>query len=143
MVRTRKPTQRVSHSDEHIRAAVHTVLDGKLPLRTVADDYGITKSTLSRYVLKTKEATKQGESAAMVSYQPRFNHAKVFDDQQESALTTYLLTASKMHSGLTRKMLMEFAYDYARLNNLTYPMNWDTNKKAGLFLHLLLLVYCV
>lgn len=131
MVRNPKTTQRVSHSDEHIRAAVQAVIDRKLSLRAVAEEYQITKSTLSRYVAKAKNATDHGEVAANVTYQPRFNHAKVFDEPQETSLTEYLLTASKMHAGLTKRMLREFAYEYAKLNRITYPTTWDTNKIAG------------
>lgn len=138
-VRNPKPTQRVSHSDEQIRAAVQAVIDRKLSLRTVAEDYGITKSTLSRYVMKAKGAIVQGEATALVIHQPKFNHAKVFDDEQERSLSEYLLTASKMHAGMTRKMLMEFAYEYAKINRPTYPTTWDTNKQAGLSPHPVLL----
>ena len=132
MVRNRKPIQRISHSDEHIRAAVEAVIDKKLSLRTAAEDYQLSKSTLSRYVMKAKCAIQNGEAAATVTYQPRNDHAKIFHDSQEKSLVEYLLTASKMHAGLTRKMLMGFAYEYAKINRLTYPATWDTNKQAGL-----------
>ena len=58
MVRIRKLIQRVFYSDEYIRVVVYMVLDGKLLLRIVVDDYGIIKFIFFRYVLKKKKGGK-------------------------------------------------------------------------------------
>jgi len=141
MVRNRKPTERITHADEQIRAAVRAVTERKLSLRAASVDYNISKSSLARYVTKAREAIIQGEAITAISYQPRYNHAKVFNDDQERALSEYLLVASKMHAGLTRKMLMELAFEYAKMNQFIYPTSWDTNSQAGLFIFSILRYY--
>ncbi|XP_072392377.1 uncharacterized protein [Diabrotica undecimpunctata] len=50
----------------------------------------------------------------------------------ENELESYLITASKIHHGLTRKDTLGLAYQLAVRNGLKIPKNWDTNNSAGI-----------
>jgi len=56
----------------------------------------------------------------------------VFTEEQENSLKEYIITASKMHQGKTKKMVREFAYDYAKTLNSKRPVPWDKTEMAGM-----------
>ncbi|CAH2106523.1 unnamed protein product [Euphydryas editha] len=69
---------------------------------------------------------KKGSSTAQLG---RFR--KVFNDEQEGDLRTYLYDMDSVFYGLTREDFKTLVFEYAKRNNVTYPPSWDKNKKAG------------
>ena len=135
MVRNRIPSTK-SHTDDTVFAtAIKEVVDGTLSLRAAADTFAIPKSTLARDVTKYRNAAKtvgNGEAATNISYQPNWNNRQVFTGEQESLLKEYLIEAAKHHAGLTKKMVRELSYEYAKTIGRKYPLTWDTNSTAGI-----------
>lgn len=128
MVRNRKPTGRVRHSDEEILHAVRKVVNKELTIREAADSINISKSTLARAVLKYK----QSPESTTLTFQPNHGHQIVFTPKEESLLTEYILDASKFHCGLSKKMVREFAFEYATKCDITCPSTWKENCMAGM-----------
>lgn len=126
MVRNRKTSAKGKIADSVFELAIKEVIDGKLSLRAASESYVIPKSTLARAVTKRRKA---GE--ASVTYQPRWDNRRVFSTEHEVMLESYLVEGAKHHAGLTKVMMRQFAYEYAKKLNLKYPSLWDKNEKAG------------
>lgn len=129
MVRNRKPTRRNAVSDAVIRNAVDSVMNKEMSLRQASEMNGISKSRLARAVIKSKNAAKDGLSIS--TFQPQHHHRMVFNTNQEDMLMSYILEASKIHQGMTKKSVRRFAYEYAKHLKLSYPDSWDPNETAG------------
>lgn len=136
MVRNRKPSSRVRHSDEEILQAVTKVINKELTIREAADSINISKSTLARAVIKYK----QSPEATTVTFQPNHGHQVVFTPKEETMLKNYILDASKFHCGLTKKMVQEFAFDYAKKIDRKFPPTWEENRMAGM-LDIIIILY--
>ena len=94
MARTpKRKTQRANYTPESIHAAVMRVRQHGEKIRKVADDSGIDKSTLSRYVKKYADGIP-----VKCGY---WGNRRVFSDDQEIELVNYLVTSCKMYYGLT------------------------------------------
>ena len=85
--------------------AVMLVRDG-IPVRKAADAKGISKSALSRYVLKYRV-----DPTAVLT--PNYTHSQIFTQEQEQSLEEYLITCSQMFHGLTPKKVRCLAYEMA------------------------------
>lgn len=46
-------------------------------------------------------------------------------------LVDYIITAPKMHYGLTKSQVRELAFQFAQVNERKIPEAWKTNKRAG------------
>ena len=133
MVRKAKETKRARRSDHDINIAVEKVINREMSIREAAEEVGMTKSTLARAVMKKRKADKEGET--ILTYQPKHNHQQVFKDELEKMLMEYILTASKVHQGMTNTAVRRFAYEYAKHLELKYPSTWDKNEMAGGWSH--------
>ena len=129
MVRNRAPTKRNRPDDTNIHDAVQSVINKTLTLRMAAESVGMTKSTLARAVDKARKAQECGDTVA--TFQPRHGQPRIFNDREESLLVDYVIKASKLHSGLTKKMVREFAHEYACHLNRKQPENWKRDNMAG------------
>ncbi|XP_067939990.1 uncharacterized protein [Watersipora subatra] len=126
MVRKRKTSAKGKIADSVFELAIKEVIDGKLSLRAASESYVIPKSTLARAVTKRRKA-----GDASVTYQPRWDNRRVFSTEHEVMLESYLVEGAKHHACLTKVMMRQFAYEYAKKLNLKYPILWDKNEKAG------------
>lgn len=129
MVRNKKTCTRVKKSDADIASAVEKVITKEMTIREAADNIGMNKSTLARAVSKKRVADKEGREVE--TFQPNHGHNLVFSTQQEAMLLEYILHASKLHQGMTKKSVQKFAHEYAKHLEIKYPSSWDTNEMAG------------
>lgn len=128
MVRNRKEKIATFNQENMKRAVLNVVING-VSIRKAAQNEGIVPMTLKRYVDKYKNASEVDR----VNYRftPNYEVNQVFSKELEEQLREYLLTACRMHHGLTRKNVMSLAYELAKNNSLKYPGNWDKNQEAG------------
>lgn len=108
---------------EAMLQAVLMVIEGK-SLRKVAEEKGVSKSALSRYVIKYRH-----DSAAVLS--PNYQHSQVFSSEMENSLKEYLLTCSQMFYGLTPNNVRKLAYEMACRNGIQVPEKWNEKQLAG------------
>lgn len=123
MPRSKTGVKREKFNEEKLRGiseAVDAVKKG-MALRTASKTYQIPRTTLRR-ALNKAETYKSYSNCAV---------KKMFTEQEESELSKYLQTASKMHYGLSRTDLMKFVYEYAVAIGRKIPESWETNKSAG------------
>lgn len=133
----KKKTSRTVPSIDVIQEAIREVIEDKEKLRQTAIKYGISKSSLSRYVLN-RDSLPGADGRS--NYQSKHSSNQIFTTQEEQLLVEYVLTLSRMHYGLSKTMTRELAYQFAIANKKKIPQNWDSNKLAGLdwlrgFLH--------
>jgi transposase-like protein len=127
MVRVyKKKTDRDPIPASLMQSAVKQVIEKGFSVRSVANDLGIPRTTLLRYVQEGKKKGTESEG----NFSKTLATRKVFSADQERSLKEYLVLASK-HHGLTKKLTRELAWEYAKRNGCTYPPTWDTNKCAG------------
>lgn len=117
---------RRSIPSEIMMQACKEVVEGKNTVRASAKKYDIDKTTLSRYVSKFRSNPEDKDSLTS-DYQKR----KIFSNEEETLLKDYLLKASKLHYGLTRKNVCQLAYEFAAANNKEVPQSWDVKRSAG------------
>lgn len=106
-----------------MKAAVEQVLSGR-PVRTVAREASVDRMTLKRYVAKMLFNPS-------TLCRPQFVTKQVFSYDEETALSDYLLQASKLHYGLSTKTTRQLAYQFAVLLAKEVPKSWEDNKCAG------------
>ena len=96
--------------------AVEKVISEK-SVRAVAEETGLKKSTLNRYVLATqKPAATDNSSSDGVSFKPNYDNPTVFTDEPEKMLADYCLTASRLHYGLSPKECCKLAHEFGVTN---------------------------
>jgi len=103
--------------------AVREVQNGT-SVRKVSMEKGISKSALSRYVIKFR----QDESTILA---PNYRHSQIFNAKEENLLEEYLLTCSAMFHGLTPNNVRRLAYEMACRNNIQMPAKWSETQEAG------------
>lgn len=115
-------------SSDRMAAAASSVVSKEKSLNEAALEFGIPKTTLFRYVAKLKYTNND---ASKVRFCPNYAVNRVLNDEDESMLADYLLTASKLHYGLTPKASRELAFEFAQTNNKPVPSSWVLNQTAG------------
>ncbi|XP_041374917.1 uncharacterized protein LOC121387774 [Gigantopelta aegis] len=106
-----------------LKAVKEVIEDGKT-IRKTANDYGLSRSALCRYVKKYKTNPD-------CSLTPNYKHSNVFTHEKEQMLVDYLQMASKMFFGLTPIKTRQLAYEMAERNGLKMPDQWKDKKLAG------------
>lgn len=119
--------KRIRKSPEDIEAAVKTVIEKNMSVRSVAEAYGIGKSYLARLVLKAKSLPQVSD----FTHAPDIGNRRVFSKAEEELLCQYLKTASKMAYGLTAVQTRQLAFDYAKSLNKEIPPTWQSREKGG------------
>ena len=89
--------------------AANLVINGRLTLRKASKQFGISKSTLSRHIIKHKK--KENYEDEDFKYEVKYDTQKIFDHVQEKEITKYLQTAANMHYGLTVKEVRQLAFN--------------------------------
>src|SRR5258705_5718589 len=87
--------------------------------------YHILWIIICRYVRKNK-----GSPQARLT--PNYANRKIFSEEQEQALESYLVTCAKMFYGLTIIDCRKLAFEMAIKNNLATPPNWNEKKMSGI-----------
>lgn len=105
--------------DPNVRQTAINLCKSGESVKSTTKKYGLAYATLYRHVKSGSVAPKLGR------FRP------VFTEDQEVELTTYLKNKDNVFFGLTREECKNLAFTYAKNNNLKYPKNWDTYKKAG------------
>lgn len=107
-----------------LQNAANAVRNNNISLRTASKDFEVSRSTLKRYLIKLDQN---------VPYESFKNCAvrKIFLDAEEKSLCEYIVAASHMHYGLTRRDLQILAYDFAKINNKSIPASWENKGRAG------------
>jgi len=128
MVRTYiKKTDRGQVHEDVFRQAADEVASKQNSLRKAAEKYDINFMTLQRYI-KKKSKPKLGKNCTLLGYaKPR----QVFSDELEASLSIYLVHCSRIYYGLTPSDVKKLAYEYAKLNNVSFPENWNKFKEAS------------
>lgn len=93
-------------------------------IRKTAAKFGLCHTTLLRYIKKNEGREKE-------ILEPNYAVNKVFNADLEKQLKEYLVTASKMHFGLTKVQAKELAYELAVANNCKFPKSWSEKQAAG------------
>jgi hypothetical protein len=117
------------HSPAVVAEAVNLVINEGKAVRQVSKDLKVPRTTLQRYVAATKT---NNELQQDTNFDKGSTKNRVFTDDLEKQLESYLLEASRQLHGLTRADLQLLAYEYAQKNKCRYPRSWDTKEKAGL-----------
>ena len=107
-----------------MKTAASEVVDNSRTVRTVAAEFSIPRSTLSRYVSRYREDPE-------ARMEPAYRHSQVFTAEQEGQLKEYLLRCSEMFDGLTTVQARELAFEMAEANGVTMD-KWKENGIAGI-----------
>ncbi len=128
MVRSRtRKTDIGKTSSEDMLAASKAVINRDMSLSEAAKQYEIAKSTLHGYVTRLRNTGDE----SVVRFAPNYSCRQVFSQHEESLLVDYLITASKLHHGLSMIDTRSLAFEFAQANNITVPGNWILEQKAG------------
>ena len=126
MIMPRQYKRKTDHglaSHDIMLQGVQLVIGG-MPVRKAAEQQGVSKSALCRYVMKYR-----GNPAVVLT--PNYRHSQVFSMEQEDTLAEYLDTSSQMFHGLTPKLVRKLAYEMVCINKLHMPKKWAEEKQAG------------
>lgn len=124
MPRSKQNIKRKCPNTDALQAAARAIQNDNISVRTASKNFEVSRSTLKRYL------TKLNQNIPYKSYE---NCAvrKVFSEDEEKSLCEYVITASQMHYGLTRRDLQVLAYDFAKANNKRIPVSWENKQRAG------------
>lgn len=128
MPRSKIGIKRDKLCSDTLTAAVNDVNSG-MSLRKAAAKYGVKKSTIAKYKNLYKEVDIDKNPLEILKNDVK----KVFEPEEEVALSKYLTKAAHLHMGLGLKQIQELAYEFAvakKKSNI--PESWHKNKKAGI-----------
>lgn len=114
--RVRK-TNRGNIPQETYEEAANKVLNDHVSIRAASNQYGICHVSLHRYVKSLRNNAQPN-----VGYRA---HNKVFSVEQETELGRYVQNAAKLYFGLSTRDMRKLAYQFASVNELKHPTNWD------------------
>lgn len=126
MPRSKTGARRQKFSKESLNNAIKAIKDGR-SLRDAAVEFSISKSTLWNYFKANKLS---GNETVNVSLRKN-DTDKVFTEEQEEELATYLDKAARLHYGLSKNAARSLAYEYANVNKIKCPEKWKEEKTAG------------
>ena len=92
-------------------------------IRRAAKIYGLCHVTLARYVRQKSQGAQ-----LKVGYNPA---TRVFSEEDETVLASYLLKASAVFFGLTPLEVRKLAYQWAVKKNIKVPQKWLETEVAG------------
>lgn len=126
MPRSKVGKKREKVNVERLTKAVEDCMNEGISLREAVRRYEVSKTTLIRHLL----AFKNSESQEFV-YSATNKTKQVFSPDEEESLKTYLITAARLHYGLTKVEVRSLAYQYASAKGKAFPDNWNKEKMAG------------
>jgi transposase-like protein len=139
MPRSKEGKTREKIDPQALENAVNDVLTGYLRVNEAAQRYGLSNSTVSRHY-KTYLSSGVNEDEPHFVYDSEKNAVKrVFTNDEELRLVSYLKQSAALHYGLTKKDTLKLAFQYAsslaeQPNSKTQvPNEWATAESAGEF----------
>jgi len=109
MVRNYKRKSTKGTTSSNVIANVIQAVQCGETVRGASRIYGLDRMTLTRYIKRQRENPN-------VQLKPTYKH-RVFTNEEEDALTEYLIFSSKLNFGLSKKMTCQLAYEFAKKNN--------------------------
>lgn len=135
MVRNRSRKTNIGRtSEETMFSAVQSHLNGGLSIKQAALRYNISRTTLTRYIVKCKNKNINWEEATLTDVPrmvPNYNVRQVFTEKEEGLLVDYLQKCSRLHHGLPPREARRFAYEFAAGNEIAIPQSWKDKCSAG------------
>lgn len=126
----RKTERGIIPHDLYAKAA-EDVIKNNFSLRQAAEKHSVKLMTLQRYVKKLKLFNEQSGQRSGCKPKTGYLTRKIFNDDEEEALVSYLKMSANIYFGLTTKDLRTLAYSYANINCIKMPKSWEINKEAG------------
>lgn len=126
MPRSKSGKKRDKVDAEKLTQAVEECINGGIAIREAVRRYGVSKTTLIRHIRGFKNS-----EAERFTYSAKNNVKQVFSKNEEESLKTYLVTAARLHYGLTRVEVRKLAYQFASAKEKRYPDIWNERKIAG------------
>ncbi|RUS74915.1 hypothetical protein EGW08_017331 [Elysia chlorotica] len=121
----KRKTDRGQVCHDVMSEAIRDVLAGR-SVRDVADERGISKSTLHRKVTQYLNSDTPDQERFDTDYKK----ALVFTHEQETLIANYLMRSSQMFFGLSTQEARRLAYETATINKLHMPESWKENQSA-------------
>ncbi|KAG5870015.1 hypothetical protein JTB14_008992 [Gonioctena quinquepunctata] len=127
-----KGTRTREIDEDAMKSAMREVLDKTLSIRKSAQKYGVKPTTLQSRLTKIHKtaAAKKEDNIPVRVFSSKFTSNQVFTTEEETLLNKYITNCSKMHYGLTIVLVRKLAYEFAKANQLRYPLTWDLNRMA-------------
>lgn len=110
---------------EGLSKAAEQVKDGKMSVRAAATNFGVSRTTLQRYISMTPE-----ERLAS-GYEQCKNLNLTIPPFMEKSLADHIKDLDNRYHGLTPSKCMELAYEFAKHNEISMPDSWTANSSAG------------
>lgn len=131
MPRSKGGTKRDKICLDSLKRAAQLVLKDGISVRAAAKETNIARATLQRRVIAHEKSGNED-----FNYKNNCAVRQVFSNEEEKAVTKYLLDASKMHYGLTKRDLFalrakKLAFEYAQANFKIMPPSCENNREAG------------
>ena len=122
-----RKTSKERPSEENLKKALGDGVRwrGVLSVRKVAQQYGLTKTTVGKYA---KLHHKCGLIAPVRVKSPA---KTILSEEIEKKLCSYLKKCALMNHGLTTTNTKQLTYSFATTNNVSIPANWYQNEKAS------------
>ena len=122
-----RKTQRAQVPLEIMKRAAAAVTGGT-SLREASRNFNIDRATLRRFIVKSRNK----EDKDILTGYSRLSKSKcVFSLQMENDLAQHIRDLSDQFHGLSGTKCRTLAYEFAKLNNIPVPANWDKELKAG------------
>ena len=122
-----KTNRKVRSSADLLERAARKVFEERLSYRTAANNFGVDKMTLMRYVKK-----KQANPNCAVGYEALSLQMRIFSPKMEEELAKHILFMADMYYGLSPEKCKELAFEFAMRNKLSIPQSWKDNRKSGI-----------
>ncbi|KAG5865622.1 hypothetical protein JTB14_010372 [Gonioctena quinquepunctata] len=124
MPRSKEGIKRTKVSIDELSRAVNAVVKEIVSVPAAAKEFNVSRTTLQNN-LRKKDPDRDFE------YQNNSDVWRVFTREQETMLTNYLVTSSKMLYGLSRTETKKLAYNFAKVNQIKFSDSWETDRQAG------------
>ena len=119
-----RKTERTHTTQDQILGDVRDVVENMISVRKAGQQHGVSRSSLDRWVKQYKQNPESMLGA-------RYDHPRVFSNEQESVIAEYIVRCSKMFLSLTPMMVKKLAYDVVEANGFKIPEEWERTKMAG------------
>lgn len=131
MVRNyQRKTDRGKWSEEDMMKAVLEVVNNRMGCKRAAESFGLPQTTLERKVKKFKSLNLVPIPTEYKCREQLGPISKVFSDEEEKELVSYIKLMENQLFGLTTNDLRKLAYQLAEKNNKNHSFN-DLKKEAG------------
>lgn len=129
MVRSKeKPRTKGYHTSDAMLKAITLHRQG-MSIRKAASVCNLAYPTVRRYISNTKDTDTTHLSSTRLT--PHYDVNKIFTEEQEEALKSYVKECALTFYGLSTKDCRRVAYQMAKMNGIKVHESWDREKMAG------------